>query len=112
MPTTGQSKESHMTTTVVSSTKTLEVAGIGRVELTVDERGDGQPFLVLHGGAGPQSVAGFAELLDEKGDRRVLTPTHPGFGGTPRPDRLNNVAGLAVLYAALFDDLGLEGVTV
>jgi pimeloyl-ACP methyl ester carboxylesterase len=101
-----------VTANAVSSTKTLDVAGIGPVELTVEERGDGQPVLLLHGGAGPQSVAGFAELLAAKGGRRVLTPTHPGFGGTPRPDRLNNVAGLAVLYAALLDDLGLEDVTV
>ncbi len=101
-----------MTTDAVSSSKTLNVAGIGPVGLTVEERGDGQPFLVLHGGAGLQSVAAFAALLAERGGHRVLTPTHPGFGGTPRPDRLNNVAGLAVLYAALLDDLGLESVTV
>jgi hypothetical protein len=43
-----------MTTTAVSTTKTLNVAGLGPVELTVEERGDGRPFLVLHGGAGPQ----------------------------------------------------------
>ena len=40
-----------MTTTAVSTTKTVNVAGIGPVELTVEERGDGQPFLLLHGGA-------------------------------------------------------------
>jgi pimeloyl-ACP methyl ester carboxylesterase len=101
-----------MTTTAMSSTKTLHVAGIGPVELTVEERGNGQPFLVLHGGAGPQSVAAFAQRLAEKGRTRVLTPTHPGFGGTPRPDELNSVAGLAVLYTRLLDDLGLEDVTV
>jgi pimeloyl-ACP methyl ester carboxylesterase len=101
-----------MSTTVVSTTKTLSVANIGPVELTVEERGDGRPYLLLHGGAGPQSVAGFAQLLAEKGHTRVLTPTHPGFGGTSRPDRLNSVAGLAALYCALLDDLGLEDVSV
>ena len=30
-----------MTTTAVSTTKTINVAGIGPVELTVEERGDG-----------------------------------------------------------------------
>ncbi len=30
-----------MTTTAVSSTKTINVGGIGPVELTVEERGDG-----------------------------------------------------------------------
>lgn len=101
-----------MTTSAVSSTKILEVEGIGLVELTVEDRGDGRPYLLLHGGAGPQSVARFAQLLAEKDHNRVLTPTHPGFGGTPRPDGLKSVAGLAALYRALLDDLGLENVTV
>jgi pimeloyl-ACP methyl ester carboxylesterase len=94
------------------STETINVAGIGPVELTVEQRGEGQPFLVLHGGAGPQSVAAFAQLLAEKDRNRVHTPTHPGFGGTPRPDGLTDIAGLAALYAGLLDDLGLEDVTV
>jgi pimeloyl-ACP methyl ester carboxylesterase len=101
-----------MITTAVSTTKNLTVPGIGSVELTLEERGEGQPFLVLHGGAGPQSVAAFAGLIAEKEHNRVLTPTHPGFGGTPRPDALNSVAGLAALYFGLLDDLGLEDVTV
>jgi pimeloyl-ACP methyl ester carboxylesterase len=101
-----------MTTTAVSSTRTLTVAGVGPVELTVEERGDGRPFLLLHGGAGPQSVAAFARLLAENGANKVLTPTHPGFGGTPRPDALHSVAGLAALYSTLLDDLGLEDVTI
>jgi len=98
--------------TALSTTKNLNVADIGPVELTLEERGNGQPFLVLHGGAGPQSVTAFAQLLAEKDDKRVLTPTHPGFGGTPRPERLQSVAGLAALYSTLLDDLGLEDVTV
>jgi len=81
-----------MTTTAVSTTRTITVAGIGPVELTVEERGEGQPYLVLHGGAGPQSVAAFSQRLAEKGANRVVTPTHPGFGGTPRPDELHSVA--------------------
>ena len=67
---------------------------------------------MLHGGAGPQSVAVFAQLLADKGGNRVITSTHPGFGGTPRPDGLNSVAGLAALYSSLLDDLGVEEVTV
>jgi pimeloyl-ACP methyl ester carboxylesterase len=93
-------------------TMTLNVAGIGPVDLTVEERGEGQPFLVLHGGAGPQSVAAFTHMLVEHGGKRVVTPTHPGFGGTPRPDELHSIAGLAALYGGLLDELGLEDVTV
>jgi pimeloyl-ACP methyl ester carboxylesterase len=101
-----------MTTNTVSIAKTLDVAGIGLVELTVEDRGDGQPFLLLHGGAGPQSVARFAQLLAEKDHNRVLTPTHPGFGGSSRPDGLNSVAKLAGLYCRMLDELGLQDVTV
>ena len=99
-----------MTSTAVSTTKSITVPGLGPVELTLEERGDGQPFLVLHGGAGPQSVATFAGLLVEKDHNHVLMPTHPGFGGTPRPDELNSVAKLAILYRDLLDDLHSAGV--
>jgi pimeloyl-ACP methyl ester carboxylesterase len=94
------------------TTKTINVERVGPVELTVEESGDGRTCLVLHGGAGPQSVTAFAQLLAEKGRNRVLVPTHPGFGGTSRPKGLDSVAGLAALYRGLLDDLGLEDVTV
>ncbi len=97
-----------MTTTI----KTLNAEGVGPVELSADEKGDGQPYLVLHGGAGPRSVGAFAQLLAEKGGSRVVTPTHPGFGGTTRPEGLDSVAKLAALYIRLLDVLGLEDVTV
>ena len=94
------------------TTLTLDLAGTGPVDLTVDDRGDGRPFLLLHGGGGPQTVAGFAELLATKEPARVITPTHPGFDGTPRPDGLAGMAGLAALYRDLLDRLGLDDVTV
>jgi pimeloyl-ACP methyl ester carboxylesterase len=82
------------------------------VELTVDEVGTGRPFLLLHGGAGPVSVLPFASYLAEHRPARVLVPTNPGFDGTPRPDDLADVRGLAGLYVALLDQLDLRDVTV
>jgi pimeloyl-ACP methyl ester carboxylesterase len=90
----------------------ITVPGHGAVPLTIDEYGAGRPILLLHGGAGPLSVAGFAQLLAAREPVRVLTPTHPGFGGTPRPDWLNSVGRLAELYLALLDALDLTDVTV
>jgi pimeloyl-ACP methyl ester carboxylesterase len=90
---------------------TINVPGRGPAPLTFDEYGAGRPFLLLHGGAGPISVAGFARLLAEAG-HRVIAPTHPGFGGTPRPEWLASAAALAELYSALLDELDLTDVTV
>jgi pimeloyl-ACP methyl ester carboxylesterase len=92
--------------------ETLNVAGIGSVELTFTERGSGQPLLLLHGGAGPISVGAWADLLARTRPARVITPTHPGFSGTPRPDALATVGGLARVYAAFLEELGLEDVSV
>ena len=90
----------------------VDLAGVGRVPLTVTERGAGRPFLLLHGGGGPLTVGSFADLLANSANARVLTPTHPGFGGTPRPDRLNSVRALAALYVAFVEQSGLSDVTV
>jgi pimeloyl-ACP methyl ester carboxylesterase len=97
---------------MTTSTLDLTLTGPGPVGVTVDDLGEGRPFLLLHGGGGPQTVAGFAELLATKEPARVITPTHPGFGGTPRPEGLAGMAGLAALYRELLDRLGLDGVTV
>jgi pimeloyl-ACP methyl ester carboxylesterase len=73
---------------MTTTTYTVPVTGLDPVEVTVTSYGSGQPFLLLHGGAGPQSVTGFAELLAAAHDAHVLVPVHPGFGGTPRPGGL------------------------
>ena len=101
-----------MADTATTATHTVTLDGIGPVPVTVTERGAGRPFLLLHGGAGPQSVDGFAALLASSWPARVLTPLHPGFGGTPRPDGLTTIRGLGRLYVQLIEDLGLTGVTV
>jgi pimeloyl-ACP methyl ester carboxylesterase len=95
-----------------TSVHTLSTADVTDVEVTVTERGEGRPVLLLHGGGGPMTVAGFADLLAARLGVRVITPVHPGFGGTVRPEGLNSVPALAALYAALLDELDLTGVTV
>jgi len=94
-----------------TSTFTLSTS-FGDVPVTVTERGQGAPVLLLHGGAGPDSVAGFADLLAARCPVRVLTPVNPGFGGTPRPGQLDSMRKLAEVYRILLDRLGLIGVTV
>ena len=93
-------------------TTTLNVPDLGPVEVTCADTGTGRPVLLLHGGAGPQSVAGFADRLAAGPGVRVITPTHPGFAGTPRPEALRTIRGLAGVYAALLDALDLTDVLV
>lgn len=78
--------------------------------IRVTERGTGAPVLVLHGGAGVDSVTGLSELL--AAGHHVLTPVHPGFGGTPRPARLDSVRALASAYRDLLAERDLTDVTV
>jgi pimeloyl-ACP methyl ester carboxylesterase len=84
----------------------------GPIEVTVTDRGQGHPVLVLHGGGGPMTVAAWADQLADAHRARVLTPTHPGFNGTPRPATLNTIQGLAELYIGLLAAIGLDDVTV
>jgi pimeloyl-ACP methyl ester carboxylesterase len=84
----------------------------GEVSVTLTERGEGRPVLLLHGGAGPDSVAGFADQLAARFPYRVFVPVHPGFGGTARPAPLDSVRKLAEVYRALLAELDLTGVIV
>jgi pimeloyl-ACP methyl ester carboxylesterase len=94
------------------TTHSIETAEHGPVALAVTETGAGHPFLLLHGGAGPLSVAAFAEKFADERSARVLVPTHPGFQGTARPESLTEPRQLAKLYLALLDELGLIDVTL
>ncbi|MBO1768362.1 alpha/beta fold hydrolase [Allobranchiibius sp. GilTou38] len=82
------------------------------VQITVDDIDRTSPFLLLHGGGGPLTMTGFAHLLAERTHARVLLPTHPGFGGTARPDTLASTRDLAAAYVELIDQLDLADLTL
>ena len=101
-----------MSPVTTTSTHHVPLDGIGSVQVTFSDRGEGQTFLLLHGGGGPLTVDGFADLLASERHARVITPTHPGFAGTPRPDALTSIRGLAALYGRLLVEFNLTDVTV
>ncbi|HXT87780.1 MAG TPA: alpha/beta hydrolase [Trebonia sp.] len=101
-----------MSAAATTASRRVTVESIGVVEVAVTERGAGHPVLLLHGGGGPQTVTAWADGLAAARGARVLTPVHPGFNGTPRPRDLDSIGGLARLYVALLDELGLHDVTV
>ena len=80
------------------------------LHLSVDDAGEGRPFLLLHGGAGPGSMAGLAGALAASG--RSILPTHPGFNAQPRPAWFHSVDDLVLAYLSLIERLGLEDLVV
>ena len=80
------------------------------LSLTVADSGRGRPYLLLHGGAGPRSMAGLAGALATTG--RAILPTHPGFEGQPRPAWFRRLDDLTTAYLALLERLDLHEVVV
>jgi pimeloyl-ACP methyl ester carboxylesterase len=91
------------------STHTLSLLA-DTLPLTVDVQGRGRPYLLLHGGAGPRSMAGLAQALAPTS--QAILPTLPGFEGQPRPSWLRRIEDLATAYLALLDYLDLRDVVV
>lgn len=90
----------------------VQIADGGPVDVRFLDEGTGRALLLLHGGGGPQTVTPFAERLASVRPARVITPTHPGFAGTPRPSWLTTMRQLAELYTRLLDELDVARVTV
>ncbi len=80
----------------------ISVAG---VELEMFERGQGTPIFYLHGGAGIELDVPFLDLLAK--ERRVVAPSHPGFGKSSLPDWLDSVDDIAHIYLELMDRVRL-----
>ena len=78
--------------------------------VTLTEAGSGRPALVLHGGGGPFTVAAIAEHLAET--MHAITPTHPGWNGTPRPDWCSGIDDIALAYLGYLEDNDLRDVLV
>lgn len=78
--------------------------------VTLTEAGSGRPALVLHGGGGPFTVAGIAEHLAST--MHAITPTHPGWNGTPRPESVSSIDDIALAYLGYLEDNDLRDVLV
>jgi pimeloyl-ACP methyl ester carboxylesterase len=83
----------------------LKIAGI---ELELFEAGSGAPLLFLHGAGGFDQNQPFVTPLAAK--RRLIAPSHPGFGRSSLPEWLDSVDDIAHLYLELLDQLKLDKV--
>lgn len=87
----------------------VEVNGI---ELHYDERGDGRPLVLLHGGM-LDSMLCYGDIVPRLATRhRVITVDFQGHGRTPDDERPITLPALAADVAGLVHHLGLETVDV
>jgi pimeloyl-ACP methyl ester carboxylesterase len=87
-----------------------DLPDVPELSVTITEVGSGRTALVLHGGGGPATVASIATHLSTT--MHVITPTHPGWNGTGRPEGFTSIDDLAVAYLQLLNDEGLRDVLV
>lgn len=83
---------------------------VGDIDLEIVRRGSGRTILFLHGFHPLAADSPFLARLAGAGS--VLAPSHPGFGGSPRPADFESVYDLVHLYRALLDTLPDETVTL
>ena len=86
------------------------VMAIAGVELELFEVGEGPPILYLHNGGGFDPEHEFVRLLSTR--RRLIAPSHPGFGRSSLPDWIDTCDDIAYVYLELLDRLGLRQVDV
>ncbi len=88
-------------------TTTIKIAG---VDLEVFEAGEGAPLLWLHGSQGFNPNQEFVPLFSAR--RRLIVPSHPGYGQSGLPDWLDSIDDIAHIYLELMDTLGLDKVDI
>ncbi len=86
------------------------MAKVADIDLELFESGKGSPVLFLHGGEGFSQGQPFVAPLTAK--RRLIAPSHPGFGKSSLPEWLDNVDDIAHIYLELLDALDLDKVDI
>ncbi|MBJ7438869.1 MAG: alpha/beta hydrolase [Sphingopyxis sp.] len=71
-------------------------------------RGEGRPLLFLHAGHGFDEADPLIERLAK--NHRVIAPSLPGFGATPRPEGVNTVDDIAYRVLDLIEDMDLRDI--
>jgi pimeloyl-ACP methyl ester carboxylesterase len=85
----------------------MSYADVDGLALWYDERGSGEPLILLHGGMGGSEMFG-ANLDRLAAGRRLIAVELPGHGHTAVPDRPLRYEEMADQIARLINHLGLE----
>jgi pimeloyl-ACP methyl ester carboxylesterase len=84
----------------------LNPVKIADVELELFDSGQGSPVLFLHGASGFSERQPFVAPLATK--RRLIAPSHPGFGKSSLPEWLDSIDDIAHIYLEFMDKIGLQ----
>jgi len=84
---------------------TIDLAGIS---IDLWESGEGPPLLFLHGAGGFRADHPFLGLLGKH--RRIVAPSHPGFGLSSLPDWIDRPEDIADVYLNLLDRIAPGGI--
>lgn len=79
-------------------------------DIDLFQDGEGEPLLFLHPAGGFRREDPFVARLAER--RRLICPSHPGFGRSSLPDWIDSVDDISIIYLELLDRLGLDRVDV
>lgn len=79
---------------------------IAGIDLRVFDAGKGEPLLFLHSAQGFDERGEITGLLSAR--RRLIAPSHPGFGQSSLPDWLDNADDIAYVYFELLDQLRIH----
>jgi pimeloyl-ACP methyl ester carboxylesterase len=93
-----------------SASMTRETIDLAGIALELFEGGEGAPLLFLHSAQGFRPDQPYVGLLAQK--RRLIAPSHPGFGASALPLWLDSVDDIAHLYLELLERRGLTKVDV
>lgn len=88
----------------------MGITTLAGVDIDVWEGGDGPPLLFLHGAGGFRPGPAYLDLLGRR--RRVIAPSHPGFGVSGLADWMDRPDDIAHLYLELLDRLHIAHIDV
>jgi pimeloyl-ACP methyl ester carboxylesterase len=83
----------------------MSIISLAGVDIEVWEGGDGPPLLFLHGAGGFRPGPAYLDLLGRH--RRIIAPSHPGFGLSGLADWMERPDDIAHLYLELLDRLSI-----
>lgn len=87
-----------------------DIVTLAGIDVEFFEGGSGSPLLFLHGAQGFAPEQPYVAMLADR--RRLIAPSHPGFGASALPLWLDSIDDIAHLYLELMDRLRLSQIDI